>query len=67
MPRFLRLPAVQAMTGLGRDSIYRLAREGKFPKPIKISERASGWVEAEVEAFNEQRIAASRPAPGAAA
>ena len=59
-PRFLRLPAVQAKTGLGRDTIYRLAREGKFPKPVKISERASAWVESEVDSHMEQRIAASR-------
>ena len=53
--------------GLASEEANRLAREGKFPRPVKISQRASGWVESEVEAFNEQRIAASRPAPGAAA
>jgi prophage regulatory protein len=49
--RVLRLPAVIAKTGLGRDSIYRGGREGWFPKPVKISERASGWIEAEVDAY----------------
>jgi len=43
----LRLPATIAKTGLGRDSIYRGAREGWFPKPVKLSERASGWFEDE--------------------
>jgi prophage regulatory protein len=48
--RVLRLPAVKEMTGLGRDSIYRLGndKDSGFPKPIKLSERASGWFEHEL-------------------
>jgi prophage regulatory protein len=64
--RLLRLPAVIAMTGMGRDSIYRLAREGRFPKPRKLTERSSGWREDEILAWIESRPAyqpatASRP------
>jgi prophage regulatory protein len=55
--RVLRLPQVIEKTGLGRDSIYRGAREGWFPKPIKISERASGWFEDETDAFLARRAA----------
>lgn len=55
--RVLRLPAVIAKTGLGRDSIYRGGQEGWFPRPVKISERASGWVEAEIDAYLAGRIA----------
>jgi prophage regulatory protein len=58
--RILRLPEVRRKVGLGTDSIYRLAREDKFPKPIKLSERASGWVESELDAWLAQRIAARR-------
>lgn len=47
--RVLRLRDVIAKTGLGRDTIYRGAREGWFPKPIKLSERASGWFEDEID------------------
>ena len=57
-PRFLRLPEVESRTGLKRDSIYRGAREGWFPRPIKISVHASGWLESEIEAFILARIAA---------
>jgi prophage regulatory protein len=46
--RFLRLPEVIEMTGLGRDSIYRLGRSGHFPRPRKISERASAWLQSEI-------------------
>lgn len=55
--RLLRLPAVSERTGLQRDSVYRLIREGRFPRPVKISDRASGWIESEIEGFIEQRIA----------
>lgn len=55
--RVLRLPAIESKSGLKRDSIYRLAREGKFPRPIKLSERASGWFEDEIDAWLEKRAA----------
>lgn len=45
------------LIGLGRDTVYRLVREGKFPKPIKLSARASGWYEHEVVAWGQQRAA----------
>jgi prophage regulatory protein len=56
--RILRLPAVEAKSGLRRDSIYRLAKLGQFPKPVKISQWASGWVESEVDAYLAARVAA---------
>lgn len=57
--RVLRLPQVITKTGLGRDSIYRLGRDPKsgFPKPIKLSERASAWFEDELDLFLEKRAA----------
>jgi len=58
----LRLPQVIALTGLGRDSIYRLGHMGQFPKPRKISERASAWREDEIREWIE-----SRPVSGSAA
>jgi prophage regulatory protein len=55
--RILRLPAVEAKSGLKRDSIYRLAKLGQFPKPVKISQWASGWVEHEIDAYLAARVA----------
>lgn len=54
-PQLLRLPAVLQMTGLGRDSVYRLAREGLFPRPRKITERSSAWRADEVQAWIDSR------------
>ncbi|MGH8290608.1 MAG: helix-turn-helix transcriptional regulator [Steroidobacteraceae bacterium] len=58
--RMLRLRQVEELSGLSRDSIYRLGKAGKFPRPVKVSERASRWSEAEVVAWREQCIAAAR-------
>ena len=56
----LRLPAVRGRVALSRTQIYELASRGQFPSPIKLSERASGWLASEIDAWLEQRIAASR-------
>jgi prophage regulatory protein len=64
--RILRLPSVKTKTGLGHDTIYRGAREGWFPKPIKLTPRASGWLESEVDAWIEDRAAERDTSEGSA-
>lgn len=59
--RLIRLPQVKAMVGLGRSSIYDRIKKDKFPRPIKLGERSSGWIEAEVQAWISEQIRASRP------
>ncbi len=60
--RMLRLRDVIALTGLQRDTIYRLGNAGKFPRPRKLSERASAWREDEVRAWIESRpVSGSTP------
>jgi prophage regulatory protein len=46
------------ITGLSIPYIYELISKGEFPKPIKLGERASGWISAEVAAWQARRIAA---------
>lgn len=62
--RLLRLRQVIELTGLGRDSVYRLIREGRFPRQRRLSERASAWRSDEVAAWIESRPHA-RPSKGA--
>ncbi len=59
--KFLKLPEVRIRTGKSRSSIYQGVNDGTFPKPIRIGRRAVAWIEAEIEAHNQSRIAASRP------
>jgi prophage regulatory protein len=60
--RLLRLPSVEAMTGLKRTSIYARIKEDPptFPAPIKLGKRASAWSEASVQAWIADRIKSSR-------
>jgi len=58
--RLLRLPAVCAMTGLPRATVYAWARLERFPRPIKLGERSSAWRLDEVERWVEERTKASR-------
>ncbi|GAA5784347.1 helix-turn-helix transcriptional regulator [Chitiniphilus shinanonensis] len=59
--RILRRPQVQQRTGLSRSSIYAELQQGSrwfdasFPRPVKLSARCVGWLEAEVEAWVQAR------------
>jgi prophage regulatory protein len=41
--------------GMSRGSIYRLMTLGRFPKSVKLSERAVGWRESDLDAWLESR------------
>lgn len=56
----LRLPRVKAKVDLSKSQIYALISAGAFPPPVKLSERCSAWVEAELDEWIESRITASR-------
>lgn len=55
--RLIDLALVRERTGLSGPSVYRLASKGLFPKPVKVGQRASRWVEDEIDAFIRERIA----------
>ncbi|WP_336220531.1 helix-turn-helix transcriptional regulator [Citrobacter amalonaticus] len=54
-----------AFIGTSDKFIYKLIRDGKFPKQIKIGS-ASRWLKSEIEAWLLARIAASRGVANAA-
>ena len=58
--RILKLPTVISRTGLGRSTIYAKVAKHEFPSPIQLSERSVGWLEADIEAWIEQRISQTR-------
>ena len=55
--KILRLPQVEEATGESRSTIYKRISEGEFPKPVKLGAKSVGWVEDEIAAYNEARIA----------
>jgi prophage regulatory protein len=48
MIRYLRRPAVEAMTGLARSTIYDLIARGEFPRPVKLTGKAVAWPESAI-------------------
>ena len=53
--RLLRLKQVKEITLLSTATIYRLMKQDKFPKQIKLSERTSRWIESEIiEVINQK-------------
>ena len=49
--RLLTLKQVKEITLLSTATIYRLMKQDKFPKQIKLSERTSKWSENEIIEF----------------
>lgn len=47
--KLLKAQAVADLTSMSRSHLHRLARDGKFPKPIKIGENRSAWLETDVQ------------------
>ena len=58
--RIERLPSVIERTGLSRSSIYALIPKDEFPKPVKLSARAIGFISEEVDAWIATRGDARR-------
>lgn len=54
--RLMRMPEVSARTGLSGATVYKQIAIGRFPKPIKLTHHASGWVESEIEAWIAARM-----------
>lgn len=49
--RLIKLDEVCRRAGLGKSMIYEMIKEGRFPRPYKISPFASRWSEREVVAW----------------
>jgi len=57
MNKFLRLKDVRKITNLSRSSIYRFVQDGTFPRPVKLGQRSSAWVESEINQWADDRLA----------
>jgi prophage regulatory protein len=60
--KFLRKPQVVTKTGLANSTLYAAIARGEFPAQIKLGARASGWLESDVDAWIDAKIAASHAA-----
>lgn len=56
LPKYVRLAQlVTNVVPMSRATIWRLAKEGKFPAPIKLAPRVTAWKLEEVLAWIEAR------------
>lgn len=53
--RLLRLGQVMALVGLKKATIYQLLQKGEFPANVKITQRAVGWAEDDIQRWIAQR------------
>ena len=60
LTQFYRLPAIKEKLGISSSNIWRMVKAGKFPKPIKLSSNCTAWNAIDVEAWAQERIAASK-------
>ena len=49
--RILKAQQVSDLTSISKSHLHRMAREGDFPKSMKISHSRSGWLQEDVEAW----------------
>lgn len=57
--RVMRIREVAGCIGLSRATIWRLQREGRFPKQRRLSSNAVGWLAEEVEEWIRTRAGRS--------
>jgi prophage regulatory protein len=63
MISILRLPAVKTRVGLSRSAIYLAVSRAEFPRPVRLTERAVGWLESEISDWLRERVKQSRKLP----
>jgi len=54
--KLLRFPAVRERTGLSRSTIWRLERQGAFPRHHRISANAVAWVEDDIAKWIQSKV-----------
>jgi prophage regulatory protein len=72
--KILRRREVEARIGLSRSTLYAKMKHNPkrpaefdpdFPRPVRLGEKAVGWIEHEIDAWLRGRVQQSRAAGGA--
>ena len=59
----LRRPDVEKLVGLKRAWIYQLMRQGEFPLPVRLGDRAVAWRESDIAAWISERPTVQQASP----
>lgn len=54
--RFLRIKQILEIVPIGRSTVWKMVSEGRFPRPLKLSERCTVWRETDVQQWMNDRI-----------
>ena len=54
---FLPVKEVVRRTSLSRATVYRLVQAGTFPHPVTLTGARTAWVETEITAWMQSRLA----------
>jgi prophage regulatory protein len=54
--RFIRFKELRQRIPLGRTTIWRMMREGRFPQSRRIGKMAAAWLESEVEDWMKRNV-----------
>ena len=57
--KVLRWQALYEKVQLARTTVWRLERDGLFPRRIQIGPNSVGWIESDVEDWMKSRSSAS--------
>ena len=54
--KVLKVKEVASEISISVPQVYKLVSLGRFPKPIKLGERGSGWLTTEIDAWLQSRV-----------
>jgi prophage regulatory protein len=66
-PAYYRLRDVVRITALSRSTIYRRIAEGRFPAPVHLGGKASGWAREALQCWIKDPAGYAAPRPPQAA
>ena len=55
--RVIRKPELLAKVGLSDPTIWRMEKDGRFPKRLRLGGNSCGWLESEVDGWLTERAA----------
>ena len=58
--RLIRIKEVIKRTGLAKSTVWDKVKKNEFPKPIKLSQRVTVWIEDEINFYINTAIKKNR-------
>ncbi len=57
--RLMRIEQVLRACGPSKSTLYKMMAQGKFPRPVRISDRIVGWRQSDIMAWLAERTLVS--------